>query len=269
MTEPRPRVLPRRTKIVATVGPASDAPSALRALLDAGVDVVRLNLSHGSIGTHLARLVAIRAIAAELHRPIGVLADLPGPKIRAGQFSAGGIFLAEGLAIRLVEGTGPSTGETIVVDEPGILSDLMIGDAVVLGDGAITLRVFEAEGERVTAIVETGGRVSGSPGLHLPSNRTSLRAPTDEDLVLLEEVVRAGVEFVALSFVRSAADIGTARQVLAGLPLPHPLLIAKIETSDALVNLDQILEASDAVMVARGDLGIECPLEDDPISRSK
>jgi pyruvate kinase len=254
----------RRTKIVATIGPASDAPDTLRAVLEAGVDVVRLNLSHGTLDTHRARLVTVRAIAAELGRPIAVLADLPGPKLRAGLFPEGGVFLAEGQALRLVEASGPSSGEVIAMAEPGVLRGLQRTDRVILGDGAISLRVSEVDGERVTATVETGGRISGSPGVHLPSNRTTMRAPTEEDLVLLAAMIDAEVEYVALSFVRSADDLRAARKVLAEHSGPVPHLIAKIETAASLVNLEEILDEADGVMVARGDLGIECPFEDVP-----
>ena len=254
----------RRTKIVATIGPASDAPDKLRAVLLAGVDVVRLNLSHGTLDTHLVRLLTVRATAAEIGKPVAVLADLPGPKLRAGLFPDGGVFLAESQAVRLVQGSGPSSGEAIVLEEPNVLAGLVVGDRVILGDGAITLRVSEADGARVTAVVETGGRISGSPGVHLPSNRTSLRAPTEEDLVLLAAMVEAGVEYVALSFVRSAEDLRTARKVFADCVGPLPMLVAKIETAASLANLDEILAEADAVMVARGDLGIECPFEDVP-----
>ena len=250
----------RRTKIVATIGPASDSPEALRALMRAGVNVVRLNLSHGEVDEHLERLRRVRAAAAELALPIGVLADLPGPKVRAGQFPEGGVDLVAGAYLHLKAGEQPSDAGTIWVDYETLLDDLAVGDRVIVGDGAICLRVESTTDEYAEAVVETGGRTQGRPGIHLPSERLSLTTPTDEDLVLAERMAEAGVEFLAVSFVRQGKDVRKIRDIV-GYSVE---LVSKIETSAALANLTEILEASDAIMVARGDLGIDCPLEDVP-----
>lgn len=251
----------RRTKIVATVGPASESPADLDRLLAAGVDVVRLNLSHGPIAEHLARLTAVRASAARVGREVAVLADLPGPKVRAGRFPDGGVFLMEGAVLRLVPGEGGSDASTVTVDYPTLLADLSPGDRLVLGDGAITLVADVVGDEAVSARVITGGRVQGRPGVHLPSERLRLTAPTDVDLELAAAMAAAGADFLAVSFVRSGADMANVRAVVGAT---GPRLVAKIETVPAVTALDDIIEQSDAVMVARGDLGIECPLEDVP-----
>ena len=250
----------RRTKIVATLGPATDAEEALVAIVRAGVDVVRLNLSHGSVEQHMERLQRVRAVAITVGKPIGVLADLPGPKVRAGEFAPPGVQLEAGSVIRFELGDGPSDAEVICVDYPGFLEDLAVGDRVVIGDGAICTRVERLEPTSAVAVVENGGRAQGCPGVHLPSERSRLTTPTAEDLVLAETMAAAGVEFIAVSFVRAPADMTAVREVVGD----RAQLVAKIETSAALGNLTEIIAVSDAIMVARGDLGIDCPLEDVP-----
>ncbi|MEO6571565.1 MAG: pyruvate kinase [Ilumatobacteraceae bacterium] len=250
----------RRTKIVATIGPASDEPESLERVIRAGVDVVRLNLSHGDVEGHIDRLRRVRAVSAAVGRPVAVLADLPGPKVRAGQFPEGGVMLSPGAYVHLRAGSGPSDAGNIFVDYDTLLADVAIDDRVILGDGAICLRVTAIDDDMAEAVVETGARTQGRPGVHLPSERLRLTTPTDEDLVLAERMAAAGVEFLAVSFVRSGADVTKVRDVVG----TRAELVAKIETSTALANLTSILEASDAIMVARGDLGIDCPLEDVP-----
>jgi pyruvate kinase len=251
----------RRTKIVATIGPATESPLALEQLLRAGVDVVRLNLSHGSVEEHLHRLQLVRHTSARLGRVVAVLADLPGPKVRAGAFHDTGVFLMEGAALRLVPGEEPSTGEVVTVDYPTLLDDVSAGDHIVLGDGAISLLVASVADGAVHAVVVTGGRVQGRPGVHLPSERLRLTTPTEQDLELAAVMTEAEVDFLAVSFVRRADDLRKVRAVVGD---DGPRLVAKIETAPAVAVLDEILEVCDALMVARGDLGIECPLEDVP-----
>jgi pyruvate kinase len=250
----------RRTKIVATLGPACDDPATLERLLKAGVDVTRLNLSHGPVEEHLARLANVRRAAVELGRPVGVLADLPGPKIRAGQFPDGGVDLVAGEMVTVRSGDRGSSFAEVWVDYPTLLEDLRVGDRLILGDGAIHLRVVTLDDDRAEAMIETGGRTQGRPGVHLPSERMRMTSPTDEDLVLADRLAAAGVEYIAVSFVRGAADIAQVREVVGD----RAELVAKIETTTALANLSEILDVSDAIMVARGDLGIDCPLEDVP-----
>jgi pyruvate kinase len=249
-----------RTKIVATLGPASGSTDVLAGLIDAGVDVVRLNLSHGTLADHLERVATVRALAAAGDRPVAVLADLPGPKIRAGSFPGGGVILASGDEVVLRPGDGPSDATAISVDYPTLLEDLEPGSKVHLGDGGISLRVLRIDDDGATAVLETGGSVQGRPGVNLQSERLRLPSPTSDDLVLAEAVASAGVEFIAVSFVRRASDIEQVRAVVGD----RARLVAKIETSAAIDRLPEIMAAADAIMVARGDLGIDCPMEDVP-----
>ena len=255
----------RRTKIVATLGPASSEPAALERLLLAGTDVCRLNLSHGTVDEHLGRLALVRSLSARLGRHVAIIADLPGPKIRAGAFPDGGVEFAPGAAVTLVAGDGPSTEHLVQVDYPHLLTDLSAGDRVVLGDGTITMRVIsvpsgEGSAMGVQAEVESGARTQGRPGVHLSCERLGLTAPTADDLVLADAVADAGVDYIALSFVRDAKDVAELRRVVG----VRSRIMAKIETASALGDLAEIAATADAVMVARGDLGIDCPLEDVP-----
>ena len=249
-----------RTKIVATIGPASDSVEVLGRLIDAGTDVMRLNLSHGDLDGHLEVLARIRQIAAERRRNIGVLADLPGPKIRTGQFPEGGIRLIAGDSVELVSGDGPSDRHRIAVPYPTLLEDLTVGARVQLGDGAIAMRVLEIGEHVAVAQLETSGEAAGRPGVHLSSDNLRLPSPTAHDLVLAEAVADAGVEFVAVSFVRSPGDIEKVRGVVGD----RAQLVAKMETRASVEHLHDIVAAADVVMVARGDLGIDCPIEDVP-----
>lgn len=254
----------RRTKIVATVGPASDHPDVLRAMVLAGTDVVRLSLAHGRLEETLERVGAVRAVGDAVGVHVGVLADLPGPKVRAAEFPEGGVLLAEGTLIDLVPAQlgDRSTAGRIPVDHGSLLTELREGDDAVLGDGGIQLLVVDVDEERARAQVITAGWAQGRPGVALPARRLALSSPTPEDLRLLVVLADAGVDAVAISFVRSAADIEVAR---AALPAgPSPMLVAKIETQEAVDALDEIIATADAVMVARGDLGIRCALEDVP-----
>ncbi len=250
-----------RTKIVATLGPASTAPGVLDRLLLAGTDVVRLNLSHGTLDGHLAVLAEVRAAAERTGAVVAVLADLPGPKVRSGAFPAGGVDLVGGSTLTMAPGDGPSSAEHITVDYPSLLDDLIAADRIVLGDGAISLQVQAVAADVVHCRVITGGRVQGRPGVHLPSERLRLSTPTADDLILAAAMAGAGADFLAVSFVRSAHDLRVVREAIAPFTTR---LVAKIETLGAVADLDEIIGEADAVMVARGDLGIECPLEDVP-----
>ncbi|MFZ8821277.1 MAG: pyruvate kinase, partial [Ilumatobacteraceae bacterium] len=254
------RMVSRRTKIVATIGPASDSVSAISDLLYAGVDVFRINLSHGEIEGNLDRLRRVREASKVTGHEVAVLADLPGPKIRVCPFPEGGVEMMPGAEVMLSEAERPSSGDEICVNVAGLFTGLAEDDQVVLGDGNIMLRVTSPGGQSVIAQVVTGGRVQGAPGVHVPSERLSASTPTPDDLLFAEQMAAAGVEFIAVSFVRTARDIDEVRKVVGD----RAQLIAKIETSAALAALTDIVSASDGVMVARGDLGIDCPLEEVP-----
>jgi len=250
----------RRTKIVATLGPACDPPGVLDALIDAGVDVVRLGLAHGTADEHRRRMEAVRELAQRHGKTIGVLADLPGPKVRAGPFPEGGAFLAEGNEVTLVTEAGASDGRRITLDEVHLVDSVGPGDPVVLGDGTVTLEVTDVRPEGVRAQVRSGGRLQGRPGAHLPADRWLPPVPTDDDLRLVDEVAR-DADWVAVSFVRKPDELVRVREALGD---HGPQLMAKIETRAAVDHLDDILDVADGVMVARGDLGIDFPIEDVP-----
>ncbi len=252
----------RRTKIIATIGPKSDTESVMVDMIEAGMDIARLNLSHGSLEDSLARFARVRSAAATAGKHVGILVDLPGPKVRIGALPEP-LDLVEGSTIALVPGTPTeaSTATTFTVDYPTLLSDIQIGDRLAIGDGSIVLEVTSFTSDAAQAVVLFGGRTQGRPGLHIPSDRLKISTPTAEDLRLLDAFVEVGTDMVAISFVRSAHDV---RRV--GLePAPRgPLVVAKIETRAAVENLDGIITASGAVMVARGDLGSECSIQELP-----
>ncbi|HEX6422276.1 MAG TPA: pyruvate kinase [Acidimicrobiales bacterium] len=250
----------RRTKIVATLGPASGSPEAIGSLLDRGVDVVRLNLAHGTPAEHVGAIDLVRAAAEARGRTVGVLADLPGPKVRMGAFPEGGVFLAEGDEVDLVAGDGGSDERHIVVDEPDLADVVAPGSRIVLGDGTAALEVVAVDGPVVRARVESGGRLQGRPGAHLPSDRWAPPVPTEHDLRLIDAVARRA-DWVGVSFVRTPDEIGKVRTALGP---DGPRLMAKIETRAAVEHLEELLDVADGVMVARGDLGIDLPIEDVP-----
>jgi pyruvate kinase len=253
----------RRTKIVATIGPASEDRRVLRAMLAAGMDAARLSLAHGTLDEALQRLRRIRAVTEAEGRLVAVLADLPGPKVRVEAFPEGGVPLAGGSVVELVSdgAGGPSNDRRIAVDHPDAVRVLREGDRVVLGDGAVELLVKAVAGHRATAEVVTGGWAQGRPGVGLPSGRLEIPSPTPEDLRLLSALAEAKVDAAAISFVRSAADIEKARGAAGD---GGPMLVAKVETQEAVDALEDIIAVADGVMVARGDLGIRCALEDVP-----
>ncbi len=247
-------VTPRRTKIVATIGPASSSHERVTALVDAGMDAARLNMSHGTQADHAERARILRAVQEETGRPIALIADLQGPKLRIGE-------LAEPLVL-------PTGGECIVVGEqsasngelpvaPAVVGDvLQVGHEVLIDDGLVRLRVEEVEGGRARCAVVVGGRVSSHKGVNLPGVRVPIPSLTPKDIDDLEFALQLGVDYVALSFVRSATDVGELKRLIEETG-SHAGVIAKIEKSEAVDALDDVLVEADAVMVARGDLGVE------------
>ena len=254
--------MPRRTKIIATIGPASESEAGIKDLIEAGMDVARVGLAHGTLEEALVKYHAIRKVAAEADKPIGIMVDLPGPKVRAGNMPEEGLPIEQGEQLLLRPSHDePSVKGAITVDHEGLLNDLHAGDRVTFGDGAAMAQVIDRQTDALLIRVTHGGVLQGRPGVHIPSDRLRLSSPTSEDLRLLDAFVEVGVDMVAVSFVRSAHDV---RRV--GVE-PHPrgpMVVAKIETRAAVDNLDGIIEASGAIMVARGDLGAEMPIEELP-----
>ncbi|PJI43601.1 pyruvate kinase [Ferrovibrio sp.] len=250
----------RNVKIVATLGPASSTPDRIRALAEAGADVFRLNFSHGSHDDHLARIRDVRALEQETGRPIGLLADLQGPKLRIGSFRDGAVELIPGQNFRLdIEGTlGDATGVTLPHAE--VLGSLKPNTDLLLDDGKIRLRVKEVGSGRAMTEVVVGGRLSDRKGVNLPDTVVPLSALTPKDRADLAFALAHGVDWVALSFVQRPDDLREARSLIQG----RAALLAKIEKPSAIDTLDEIVELSDALMVARGDLGVELPLQTVP-----
>lgn len=247
----------RRTRIVATIGPASEGDEVLRGLIDAGVDVFRLSMAHGDIASSIERLRRVRAIAPNQ----AIMVDIPGPKIRAGSFGTTPVTLANGHQLTLVEGFGEtSTADRIVVEREGVLSALKTGDRVHIGDGGTSLEITEA-GKNIVAMVVAGGAVMGKPGLSLPSSILNDRLPTEDDRARIEALREESFDILAVSFVRSAFDMVSVRTVLAR---PDVMMMAKIETGEGIENLSEIVAVSDSIMVARGDLGVRMPIEEVP-----
>jgi len=258
---------PRRTKIVATLGPASDSAAGIGALIAAGADVFRLNFSHGDRETHAQTISRIREAAAAAGREIGVLQDLGGPKIRLGVLPGNGVLLEPGSTVRLDSSAHPVAG-ALPVNYPHLAEDVRPGDPILLADGTVELRVEDLAGQAILCSVVTGGRVSSHKGVNLPGSRLRVPAFTDKDRLDLALGLAKGVDMVALSFVRSEKDLQPVIEILREAS-PRPLLIAKIEKPQAVENLEQILDRVDGLMVARGDLGVELPVEQVPLIQKR
>ncbi len=254
----------KRTKVVATIGPASRDPQMLRSLFVAGVNVVRLNFSHGTHAEHSAVIDDVRAITRDLGIHVAILQDLPGPKVRTGPLVDEAVQLKIGQRFALTTGSEAGTAQAVSVNYAGLANDVEIGKAIFLADGSIRLRIVSKDEGRIETDVELGGELRAKQGLNYPDGSLQIDALTDRDLDHLAFGIERGVDWVAVSFVRSAADITRVRAFMTERKVAIPI-IAKIEKHEALTELDAILEAADGIMVARGDLGIEIPLEDVPL----
>ncbi|HKT31543.1 MAG TPA: pyruvate kinase, partial [Gammaproteobacteria bacterium] len=250
--------MPRRTKIVATLGPATDKPEAMQAIVRAGVDVARLNFSHGEAADHQRRVRQLRAASATVGKDVGVLGDLQGPKIRIEKFRAGKVTLKDGQAFTLDAQLPDNAGssEAVGLSYKALPDDVQAGDLLVLGDGEISLRVEQVRGARIACRVENGGELSDHKGINRQGGGLSAEALTDKDLRDVKFAAQLEVDYLAVSFPRDAADIERARSLLRAAG-SRAGIVAKIERAEAIQNLDGIIKASDAVMVARGDLAVE------------
>ena len=251
----------RHTKIIATLGPAVASKEAISEIVAAGVDVARLNFSHGEQASHLQLATWVREAAEEQRRPVALLQDLAGPKLRVGVFADGGVRLVSGSEVSIRAGSEEAARDEILIDYPGLVEDVAVGDSVILADGQVRLMVIDKGTDHLTAEVLEGGDITDHCGVALPESQLTAPILTAKDQDDLEFGAEIGFDYVGVSFVRTGEDMHT---VAAQTPEETPL-IAKIELASAYANLDDVLSASQGVMVARGDLGVELPLEEIPL----
>ncbi|HWM62014.1 MAG TPA: pyruvate kinase, partial [Rhizomicrobium sp.] len=247
----------RKTKILATLGPASNTPAMMRALFDAGVDVFRINMSHTSHEMLKQMHGALRALSEEVGRPIGILCDLQGPKIRLGVLPGGSRMLVQDERIRLVLGESSDKPEEIPIPHPEIFQAIKQKHALLIDDGKIRLRLLRKSDTFAEAVVEVGGEIKNRKGVNMPDTLLPMSAMTPKDRADLDAALELGVDWIALSFVQRPEDVAELKKIVAG----RAGVLAKIEKPKALASLHGILELADALMVARGDLGVEMPLE--------
>jgi pyruvate kinase len=252
-----------RTKIVCTLGPSSSSREALRSLVEAGLNVARINFSHGTHEQHAATIALVREVADEMGRPVAILGDLQGPRIRIGDLPAPR-ELEDGSDLILVP-EGEEQGEEVPVTYENLSKDVHVGDRILINDGLIELVVLDVTGSRVTSRVLHGGKLSSHKGMNLPGVQVSAPSITDKDREDVAFAVQQDLEYVALSFVRRAQDIAELRTLIP----KSTLVVAKIEKDSALENIETIVRASDGVMVARGDLGVELPFEEVPYAQKR
>ncbi len=250
----------RRTKIVATLGPATDEPAVLRAILEAGVDVVRLNMSHGSQEDHARRYRLVRELEAEIGRPVGILVDLQGPKIRIGRFAAGPIRLDPGQPFRLDLDPAPGDTSRVQLPHPEVFAAAVPGSELLLDDGRIRLRIERVQEGVLETVVEVGGALADHKGVNVPGVVLPIPALSEKDMRDLAFALDLGVDWIALSFVQRPDDVAQLRKLVMG----RAGVLAKIEKPAAVEHLGEIVDLADAVMIARGDLGVELPPEKVP-----
>jgi pyruvate kinase len=256
----------KRTKIVATIGPASRSPETLRALVDAGLNVARLNFSHGTHDDHGKTIEMLRRVSNEAGVPLAVLQDLPGPKVRTGPLANGAssVRLQIGSTFTLRIDGAPGNERGVSVNYAGLPHDVEVGKRIYLADGALALRIVSKTEEQIETTIEVGGDLRESQGINYPDGTLAIEAVTDRDFEHLEFGLEAGVDWVAISFVKTADDVKRVKAFIAERGKNTPV-IAKIEKHEALDAIDDIIAVADGIMVARGDLGIEIPLERVPL----
>ncbi|MDV3351536.1 pyruvate kinase [Leptolyngbyaceae cyanobacterium CCMR0082] len=260
----------RRTKIVSTIGPATQDPATLRSLIEAGATTLRLNFSHGTHDDHQRNIRLIRQISFELNQPVGILQDLQGPKIRLGKFEAGSIHLKTGDSFILTSRQLPGTEEISSVTYEALVEEVPTGATILLDDGKVEMRVVDKDMEKreLHCEVVVGGKLSNSKGVNFPGVYLSIKALTEKDKVDLAFGLDQGVDWVALSFVRNPQDVLEIKEIITNAGKRVPVIV-KIEKHEAIEQMEAILSLSDGVMVARGDLGVELPAEDVPILQKR
>ena len=258
----------RRAKIVCTLGPAVESIEKITELIDAGMNMARLNLSHGSHDEHQKRLDLVRAAAKKANKAVAILVDLQGPKIRLGKFSSGPHELSRGDTFTITTDDFAGTKDKVSTTYKGLPGDCKAGDAIMIDDGKVSVQVVQVKGNDVITKVIQPGMVSNNKGINLPGVAVSLPALSEKDIADLRWGLKAGVDFIALSFVRNAADIKDIHKIMDEVGVKVPV-IAKIEKPQAVENLQEIVDAFDGIMVARGDLGVELPIEDVPMVQKR
>ena len=256
----------RRTKIIATLGPASSSSAMVERLIRSGVNVFRLNMSHGDHEGHRAVFETIQAVAGRLAVPVGVLADLCGPKIRTGTFSDGSMILREGEPVTITTKTGTGGDGVIISQYKALADDVQPGDRILLADGLFELKVNSSRGEEVQCTVIHGGELGNNKGMNLPGVKVSAPSLTDKDRQDAHFALDLGVDVIALSFVRTADDVNVLRRLIEDTGR-RARIVAKLEKPEALENAEDILNVADAIMIARGDLGVELPPEQVPTAQ--
>lgn len=258
----------RRAKIVCTLGPAVESPEKVRQLIAAGMNMARLNLSHGGYEEHQKRLDMVRAAAEEQGQAVAILVDLQGPKIRLARFAHGPHELARGDIFTITTDEVEGTKERVGTTYKGLPGDCKAGDRILIDDGKVTVEVVEVKGNDVVTKVIEPGAVSNNKGINLPGVAVSVPALSEKDIEDLRWGLKAGADFIALSFVRNAEDISGVHRIMDEVGI-HVPVIAKIEKPQAVENLESIIDAFDGIMVARGDLGVELPIEDVPLVQKR
>jgi len=257
-----------RTKIVCTLGPACDAPGVLREMMHAGMDVARINFSHGDYASHARRIADVRRIAQEEGRTLAILCDLQGPKLRVGNVAGSGVVLMPGKAVTLTTRDVPGDAHQVNLPHPDLVADVQPGQRLLLDDGAIELRVESKSDTDLRCQVVVAGTLTSHKGISAPGAHLSLSSVTDKDRADALFAIEQQADYLALSFVRRVSDVEELRALVAARGVHIPI-VAKIEKAEALNAFDDILVASDAVMVARGDLGVETPPEQVPIQQKR
>lgn len=258
----------RRAKIVCTLGPAVESIEKITELIDAGMNMARLNLSHGGHDEHRKRLDLVRTAAKKANKAVAILVDLQGPKIRLGRFSSGPHELSRGDTFTITTDDIAGTKDRVGTTYKGLPGDCKAGDTIMIDDGKVSVQVVAVKGNDVITKVTQPGMVSNNKGINLPGVAVSLPALSEKDVADLRWGLKAGADFIALSFVRNAADIKDVHKIMAEVGIKVPV-IAKIEKPQAVENLQEIVEAFDGIMVARGDLGVELPIEDVPMVQKR
>ena len=258
----------RRGKIVCTLGPATDTDATVKALVEAGMDVARMNFSHGDYSDHQASYARVRKAADETGRAVGILADLQGPKIRLGRFKDGPTEWVNGETVRITVADCEGTHDRVSTTYKNLSKDAKPGDRMLVDDGKVAVVVEAVDGDDVVCTVTEGGPVSNNKGLSMPGMAFSVPAMSEKDIADLEFALELGVDLIALSFVRSPSDAELVRDVMDRVGRRVPV-IAKLEKPEAVANLEAIVMAFDAIMVARGDLGVELPLEQVPLVQKR